>query len=89
MISQPKKHSPAFVETKIGDEVIVMHLESGEFFSLRGTAAEIWLLIDNQRSTSDIVKELADQHDAPASAVKDDVTEFLNQLGQAGLLERE
>lgn len=88
MINHPKKYSPAFVETKIGDEVIVMHLESGEFFSLRGTAAEIWLLIDNERSSSDIAAILAEQHGAPESSVAADVQEFLDQLGQAGLLEQ-
>ena len=86
MINHPIKHSDAFVETKIGDELIVMHLESGEFFSLRGTAAEIWELADGGRSTDQIVEELAARHDAPADAVREDVQEFLDQLGQAGLV---
>lgn len=88
MINHPKKYAPAFVETKIGDEVIVMHLDSGEFFSLRGTAAEIWLLIDDERSSSEIVAVLAEKHGAPEASVAGDVQEFLDQLGQAGLLEQ-
>lgn len=88
MIENPKKHAPVFVETKVGDEVIVMHLDSGEFFSLRGTAAQIWLLIDNERSLSEIVAVLAKEHGAPESAVSPDVEEFIKQLGQAGLLEQ-
>ena len=87
MTSNPKKHAPAFVETKIGEEMIVMHLESGEFFSLKGTASEIWSLIDGDHSTSAIVTVLAQRHDAPEDAVKEDVEEFIKQLGQAGLLE--
>lgn len=87
MTSTPKKHAPAFVETKIGEEMIVMHLESGEFFSLKGTASEIWSLIDGEQSTADIVTTLAERHDAPEEAVKEDVEEFIKQLGQAGLLD--
>ena len=86
MIDRPRKNATAFVETKIGDEIIVMHLESGEFFSLRGTAGEIWQLIGEVETTEEIAEVLAERHNAPAEAVQNDVAEFLDQLAQADFL---
>lgn len=80
------KAAERFTETEIEDEVVVMHLDSGEFFSLTDTARAIWKLIDGTRSRDEIVAAMAQTHSADPETVSADVGDFLTELGGAGLL---
>ncbi len=76
-----------FSETAIDDEIVVMHLASGEFFSLTGTGRTLWLLIDGTRSRDAIVTAAAAQYGVEAADIVTDTDEFLAKLGAAGFLE--
>ena len=75
-----------FSESRIDDEVVLMQIDSGEFFSLSGTAAAIWELIDGTRNRATLVAELAERYDADPTHVGSDVDAFLAKLGAAGLV---
>ena len=80
------KRSAAFSETAIDGEVVLLNLADGTFFSLTGTAAEIWPLIDGSRSRNALLAELAARHGEPAEAIAPDLDAFLAQLGAAGFV---
>ena len=80
------KLSERFSETMIDDEVVVMSLDSGDFFSLTGTSREIWLLIDGTRSRDAIIAELAKAYEGEAEAINVDVDDFLCQLQETGFI---
>lgn len=79
-----RKRADAFSETAIGDEVVVMSLSSGDFFSLEDTARAIWLLIDGRRDEAGVLAALADQYGDDVDP--QDVAEFLTALRDAGFL---
>jgi pyrroloquinoline quinone biosynthesis protein D len=81
------KATARFSETTIDDEVVVMSLESGDFFSLTGTAGAIWALIDGTRNRAGLLTALAAQFDVEENALTGDLDAFLTQLEAAGLLE--
>lgn len=83
LIKRPER----FVETDIDDEVVVMDLDSGNFFSLKDTALEIWRLVDGSRTSADIVAEIAAAYDLAESELAADIAAFLDQAQAAGLLE--
>ena len=80
------KQTERFSETTIDEEIVVMSLESGDFFSLTGTAKAIWLLIDGTRDRAALLAELALQHGCREAEIAADVEAFLDQLTRAGLL---
>ena len=82
----PAKDPERFVETAIDDEVVVMRLDSGEFFSLSGTARAIWGLIDGQRDRAAILDALAQAYDAPDEGFAAEVDAFLAELRAVGLI---
>lgn len=86
MTSIPTKLSGNYSETAIDDETVVMSLATGDFFSLTGTARDIWDLIDGARDSEAIIAELAATYGAEPAAVTTDVAEFLDSLRQAGLI---
>lgn len=87
MSSELRKAPNRFSETVIDDEVVVMHLDTGVFYSLSGTAAAAWRLIDGSRDREALIAALAAEFGAAADQVESDIAEFLEQLGEAGLVE--
>ncbi|MCL6697383.1 PqqD family protein [Sphingomonas sp. NSE70-1] len=81
------KRSGTFTETEIDDEIVVMHLGTGEFYSLAGTAATIWRLIDGTRSRSDLAIELSGHFASQGADIGFDVDAFLGQLAAVGLVD--
>lgn len=80
------KAQGSFSETAIDDEIVVMHLASGEFFSLTGTGRTLWLLIDGTRTRDAIVAAAAAQYGVEAADIAADTDAFLAKLGAAGFL---
>ena len=80
------KVTGSFTETAIDDEIVVMHLDTGEFFSLTGTAAATWRLIDGTRDRNALIEALSEEFCADDHEIAADVDEFLTQLGDLGLV---
>lgn len=82
------RRGAAFSETAIDDEVVLLNLADGTFFSLAGTAAAIWALIDGTRDRRALLAALATAHGVPEAEIAADVDVFLAQLDEAGFLDR-
>ena len=84
----PRKLIGRFSETMVDDEVVVMDLASGDFFSLKDSAKAIWERVDGVRSRDAIVADLAREYDVVAEQIAPEIDAFLERLREAGLLER-
>ncbi len=81
------KDPARFVETPIDDEIVVMQLDSGDFFSLSGSARAIWEAIDGTRDEAGLCTALTDEFpEAPKSELASDVASFIARLRASGLL---
>ena len=80
------KQVDRFTETDIDDEIVVMKLDSGDFFSLAGSAAAIWRLIDGSRDRAALIESLAEQFEADEAEIAADVDDFLANLKEQGLV---
>jgi hypothetical protein len=80
------KLSERFTEAAIDDELVIMRVDTGEFFSLTGTAATTWRLIDGNRGRDALLAALADEYSTDEAAIAADVDDFLAQLKETGLL---
>jgi hypothetical protein len=74
------------VHQTVDGETILIDLETGNYYSLTGAAAEIWGLVAVSRSEQDIARELAERHGRPAEEVDSAVSELLSRLSEEGLL---
>jgi hypothetical protein len=80
------KLTDRYTEAAIDDEIVVMRIDTGDFFALSGTGAVIWAMIDGQRDRMSIVAELIEQFDVSEREIQPQVGQFLHQLYQAGLI---
>lgn len=68
-----------------GDKVMV-DFESGKYFMLRGTANDIWELLQNQTSSQQIIEELLKEYDVDRDTCEKSVLEFLEKLSERGFI---
>ena len=73
-------------EATVDDEVVVMRLDSGEFYSLTGTGAAVWRLIDGSRDRAKLLSDLAEDYQGEEAQMAADVDAYLQQLRDDGIL---
>ncbi len=70
----------------IEDEVIIIHLEKGHYYSLRGVAAEIWIAIDRGLPKRGIVEEFLANYTGTRKDIAIAVENFISELEKEGLI---
>ena len=80
------KQTNRFTETEIDDEIVVMLVESGEFYSLTGTAAAIWRLVDGARDQAALTDALSADFDGCVTDISVEVEQFITELKELGLV---
>jgi hypothetical protein len=75
------------VHETIDGEAILIHLQSGTYYSLTGVGAEIWSQLDASRSRQQIVADLSSRYSAPSGEVEEAVDELIQELTVEDLLE--
>lgn len=83
-----RKDRSRFTETAHGDEIVLMQLDTGTFYSLSGTGAATWRLIDEKRSRNELIAALQAEFDAESEEIATGVDEFLVRMAGIGFLVR-
>lgn len=71
----------------IGEEIVMMSVEKGQYYSLNAVGMRIWQLLETPRDLAEIVEALADNYDAPEDVICAEVESFLARMEREGLLE--
>ena len=72
------------VSVEVGEETLILHMETGGYYSLRNVAAEIWNQLRTPVVVADIGETLARKYGLPRERCEADLLELL-----ADLLERD
>ncbi len=70
----------------IEGEAILIHLETGFYYSLDGTGSEIWDLVAAGCTLEEITTHLRQKYEAPPGAVEDAVATLIARLLEEGLV---
>jgi hypothetical protein len=81
MIGRGAEH----VETRIGDQTLMMSVDQGKYYSVDATAGRIWDLIEHPRSIKGIVDLLTEEYDVSAEDCEHQVKAFVGELIANGL----
>jgi hypothetical protein len=71
---------------QIGDETVLLDLQTEQYFSLDGIGARIWGWIAEGVGIAEIEARLIDGYDAPAATIRADLAGLIEQLAEAGLV---
>ena len=81
------KRKSAFIETEVDDEVVIVSLDRGQFFSLSGTGLEVWRKLDGSHSRDQVLDEIAAEYGVGRETIAGDVDAFVSEVEAAGFLE--
>lgn len=69
------------------DETVMLDIEHGIYFGVRGTGRRIWDRLLTATTIDALVAELIREYDVEEELCRKDVTEFIDELLQHGLVE--
>ena len=82
-----RKCTENFVATLVDDEILIVDLDGGELFSLKGTARAVWEAIDGKRDEGALAQFMSNSHEGEADEIAADVAALLRDLEDAALIE--
>ncbi|MDZ4767107.1 MAG: PqqD family protein [Chloroflexota bacterium] len=83
---QYRINAPNVVSETIDDEVIIIHLEAGIYYSMQGTGATIWNLIERGATVRQIAESLLTSYDGDLMTISFAIAPFITQLIDQGLI---
>jgi hypothetical protein len=75
-----KINSPGVVSETFEDEVVVINLESGNYYSFNKTGAAVWGLIGEGYNVQTIIDTIKNSYSDDSENIETDIISFLNDL---------
>lgn len=78
--------APRVLAQQAQDEVILLSLDDGAYFTLNEVGSRVWELCDGSHTTAQIVDVICAEFDAPVDVVTADVLAVVQDLASEGLV---
>ena len=78
----------AIVQSKIGEEVVMLDMESGFYFGLNSVASVIWGLMVNEISFEALIDQLMVRFEVERFLCESDTKELLDQLLEKNIIRK-
>lgn len=83
-MSSPRfKAKPEVVDTDIGGDRALLHLEKNTYFTLNPTAAEVWTAMAQPQTLDALVTVVTEKFEVSAELCRPDVEELLRAMVEA------
>jgi PqqD family protein of HPr-rel-A system len=87
ILDQRLRPSLDAIESKVGDETVLLHLKSGTYFGLDAMGTRIWSMLKDGVSSPVICERLIEEFDVTGDVVQQDTRQFLDELKSNGIVE--
>jgi hypothetical protein len=77
---------PRVIAQEIDGEVVAIHLETGNYYSLLESGADVWAALEATASEDDLVTDLGLRYEGDEGEIRAAVSGFLAQLDAEGLI---
>ncbi|GAA4078435.1 PqqD family protein [Nocardioides kongjuensis] len=71
---------PGLHAVEMGEEFVMMGVDQGEYYAVKGVAASLWRHLAEPRDLTELCALVAAEYDITAEMCRDDVVAFLEQL---------
>ncbi|GAB4432333.1 MAG: hypothetical protein Kow0031_13740 [Anaerolineae bacterium] len=80
------QRSPNAAHQTVGEEAILINLNTGAYYTLNDTGTMFWELIDGRRTISDCAAEIAREYGVETAMVAEDLLELAGEFHAEGLV---
>lgn len=88
MKSQLLVASKVVLTSELGEEVALMHRETGFYFGLDEVGALLWRRLQSPASLEELVQRVLDEYEVDPVQCRGDLTRLLDELLEHGLIEK-
>ena len=81
-----KRRSPDAMVRTMGDEAVVLHVPSGEYFGLNAVGVLVWDLLDGSTDLDGVTERVTEAYDVDRATARHDVAALVDALDAAGLV---
>jgi hypothetical protein len=74
------------VSAQLGEETVILNVESGQYYGLNEVGARVWELIQQPRALSEIRTALLEQYDVEPEVCERDLRRIIEDLMTNGLV---
>jgi hypothetical protein len=74
------------ISGRLHDELVMMDLEQGKYFSLNPVATRVWEMLEQPMEAAEICSFLTDEYDVSSEQCIVEVEELLREMGKMGLV---
>ena len=78
--------SQNMIAADVGDEAVILDIQSGYFFQLNRTAALVWGLLETPISTGALCEKMAEAHSVDPAICRGDMMEFIADMRDRSLI---
>ena len=76
------------IQSKIGDEVVMLDMDSGFYFGLNSVASIIWGMLEKATSFEEVINELMKEYNVDRQTCENDTRSFWNQLLERNIIKQ-
>ncbi len=74
------------IQSAIGEEVVMLDIDSGFYFGLNSVASIIWRKLEKEISLEEIISELLEDYNIDEVTCENETRIFLNQLLEKNII---
>ncbi|MEM6705642.1 MAG: PqqD family protein [Acidobacteriota bacterium] len=86
MAQRYETNAPSVIFEDFGDETILIHLDTGFYYSLDATGMAVWDLLSSRFTTEEVCSRLDDDYEHAGNEMQEAVETFLGKLLEEGLV---
>lgn len=75
-----------FLANPVGEEIIILNMETGDYLGLNAVGASIWDQIQEPRTVQHIIDKLIAEYDIDSNTCTTETLSYLVKINQLGLL---
>jgi hypothetical protein len=80
------QHSPSATYQMVGDEAIIIDVNTGTYYTLNDTGARFWQLMDGNHTIAACADAIAAEYEVESAVVEADLLELAAEFTREGLI---
>ncbi|MBH5323162.1 PqqD family protein [Aurantiacibacter sediminis] len=76
-----------FVETVVDDELVLLHIVNGQFYSLKDTGRRAWELLEDEKQFGSLVNAMCGEYDVAEETCRSELGKLFGELQERTLVE--
>ncbi len=75
------------LSSRMDNEIVMMHPESGKYFALNPVASRIWELLEEPHTINELVEKLLREFDVTEETCTNEVSVFIEEITEKKLID--